>query len=80
MKAKLPMCIVNIAEKYFLDLQKELSNQKVKDYKNVFVETSLVDELVEFGFPKDVCEDYLKENPKSNLETMIGDIIKIIET
>lgn len=26
LKAKLPMCIVNIAEKYFLDLQKELSN------------------------------------------------------
>lgn len=33
------MCIVNIAEKYFIDLYKELSNQKTKDYKNVFVET-----------------------------------------
>lgn len=52
----------------------------MKDYKNVFVESSLVDELVEFGFPKEICEDYIKENPKTNLETMISEIIKIIET
>ena len=67
-KEKLPECIVNIAENCFIDLVEELKVQKVKEFKNIFEEKSLVEELVEFGFERRICEDYYAENPKTTLD------------
>ena len=67
-KEKLPECIVNIAENCFIDLVEELKVQKVKEFKNIFEEKSLVEELVEFGFERKICEDYYAENPKTTLD------------
>ena len=72
-------CIVNISERYFNELRNEYSNQGSKDYKNIYYEKRLIDELVEFGFPKEIVEEYFLENSKSNIELMINEISKIIE-
>jgi len=54
-------------------------NQCKKDYKDIFCEKRLIDELVEFGFPRDICEEYFAENEKSTNESMIGEIAKMVE-
>jgi len=78
-KMNLPGCIVNISERYFNELKNEYMNQGIKGYKNIFHEKRLVDELIEFGFPKEVVEEYFFENSKSGIEVMINEISKIIE-
>lgn len=78
-KAYLPNCIVNISERYFNELRNEYSNQGKKEYKNIYQEKRLIDELIEFGFPKEIIDEYFFENSKSSIELMINEISKIIE-
>ena len=78
-KGVLPGCIVNISERYFNELRNEYNNQGTKSFKNIFHEKRLVDELIEFGFPKEVVEEYFFENSKSSIEVMINEISKMIE-
>ena len=76
---KLPNCLINISEKSYNNILKEYKNQLTKEYKDVFEVKKIVDELVEFGFPRDVCEKYLQEHSKESFDVMINDIVKIIE-
>jgi len=58
---------------------KELKEQKNKQFKNVFESKKVLEELVEFGFPKEICEQYLEENTNVPLDIMINEISKLIE-
>jgi len=47
--------LVNISERSYNEIIKELNSQDSKEFKNVFETKKILDELVEFGFPKDIC-------------------------
>jgi len=74
-----PKCIVNISERAFTGLIKEHESQKNKQYKNVFTCKKLVDELVEFGFPRELCEKYFEQNYGVSIDVAIGEIAKLVE-
>ena len=76
---KVPNCIVNLAEKLFLDLESEINNQRNKEYVNIYKTVNIIDELADYGFPRDMCEEYVRENPQENLDTIIVEIAKKIE-
>ena len=76
---KLPKCIVLVSDRTFYALNKEFIQQKNKEFKEVFENKDLLTELVEYGFPKDVVEKYLQENPSSAFDIVVNDIVKIIE-
>jgi len=78
-KVKYPNCLLNVNEKSFIDMIRELKEQKQKQFMNVFETKRVLDELVEFGFPKDICEQYLEENASVPLDIMINEISKILE-
>lgn len=78
-KPALPGCIANISERYFNELHNEYIAQSKKEFKNIFREKRLVDELVEFGFPKEIIDEYFLENSKASIEAMINDISKLVE-
>ena len=78
-KIRYPKCIVNISERAFGGLIKEHQAQKNKEYKDVFTCKKLVDELVEFGFPRETCEKYFEQNYGTSIDVAIGEIAKIVE-
>ena len=77
--ARLPNCLISMNDRAFDQLLVEYERQKNAEHKNVFEQADTLKELVEFGFPKEICETYIRENPKVNLDIMISDIAKIIE-
>lgn len=74
-----PSCLIIVSERYFSEIISEYDSQKRKNYKNIYEEKKLVEELIEFGFPEEVVQDYIFENGAGNIEIMINDISKIIE-
>ena len=74
-----PKCIVNVSERAFTGLLKEYESQKNKEYKNVFTCKKLVDELVDFGFPREICEKYFEQNYGLSIDVAIGEIAKLVE-
>ena len=75
----IPKIIVNVSEKYLRNLLTLLKEQESKEEKDIYCDKILSEELTEFGFPKDIVDEYLLENSKSSLDIMINDVAKLVE-
>ena len=78
-KAKFPKCLISLSERIFHNLIEEMEAQSKKDYRDVLENKDVLEELVDYGFPKELVEKYLKENPNQSFDTVLNEVIKMIE-
>ena len=76
---KLPNCLISLNDRAYEQILTEYESQKSLDHKDVFEESDTLKEILSFGFPKDICENYLRDNPKAPMDQLVADISKIIE-
>lgn len=46
--------------------------------QEIFAPQSLLDELIEYGFPKAICEKYFADNPVQSIEVIVPELAVLV--
>ena len=59
-----PRAIANFTERIFREMINSLQekDEEKDNLQEIFCPMTILDELIDFGFPKDICEKYFKDN------------------
>eukprot|EP01017_Pseudomicrothorax_dubius_P029136 TRINITY_DN350_c0_g2_i5.p1 TRINITY_DN350_c0_g2~~TRINITY_DN350_c0_g2_i5.p1 ORF type:complete len:1561 (+),score=580.71 TRINITY_DN350_c0_g2_i5:124-4806(+) len=71
--------LINVTDRAYAEIARETETQHTKEHKNVFMQKRLIDELTECGFPRDLCEKYLEENPSVGLDIIVPELARLVE-